>query len=618
MALLKIFAILTRREKYEATGIFLLMVITALIEMLGIGSISVFIALIAKSEIIHQNQILKYLYNLFSFSTNQEFLLFCGGALFLFIVVKNSLYFLTVYVQQIFLIEKRIRFTSLLFEDYLSRQYIFHLENNSATLFRNLGEVDNTFSGILQPLAQTLTEILVTICVIGLLLYSNFYLTIGAFFLVGGPSCIFYLFFQKKLKKLGEERFECNRVASQHMLEGLGCVKEIQLMDRYKFFSVRLNHSNTRLGSVRKHLEIINSVPKLTIEIVIFGSLVVFIMFLLRDQQALISILPTIGLFSVAAFRLMGSINRIVTGLNAIKFNKIVGTTVGKELLNLKRKELNFEMILEKSSSTSFFKRQIEFQKVSYCYPKMDKEAINKISVVIPINRSVAFVGSSGTGKTTLINLFLGLLQPSSGKIFVDGLDIQDHMAEWRKNIGYIPQTVYLCDDTLRHNIAFGLPDELIDDEKILAVIELAQLGSFVQELPHGVDTFVGEHGARISGGQRQRIAIARALYQDPSILVMDEATSSLDGETEANITNAIQQISKQKTLIIIAHRLSTIKNCDCIFFMENGKILDSGNFEKLYDRNTGFRRMLQASAFSDKKDEFVASSPVNHADILL
>jgi ATP-binding cassette subfamily C protein len=229
---------------------------------------------------------------------------------------------------------------------------------------------------------------------------------------------------------------------------------------------------------------------------------------------------------------------------------------------------------------------------VSYHYPSSEEEVLSEVSIEITQGTSVGLIGSSGAGKTTLVDVILGLLQPTEGKVLVDGVDIQQGLRGWQNQIGYIPQSIYLCDDTLRGNIAFGIPEEEISEEQVWSAVQLAQLQELVERLPQGLDTVVGERGVRLSGGQRQRVGIARALYHNPQVLVMDEATAALDNETEASIMEAVEKLSGEKTLIMIAHRLTTVKNCDCLYLMERGKVVDQGSYEELRDRNESFMRM--------------------------
>ncbi|WP_232225143.1 ABC transporter ATP-binding protein [Dactylococcopsis salina] len=241
-------------------------------------------------------------------------------------------------------------------------------------------------------------------------------------------------------------------------------------------------------------------------------------------------------------------------------------------------------------------KTQLRLDSVSYHYPNSEEQVLNQVSIEIPQGTSVGLIGSSGAGKTTLVDVILGLLQPTEGKVLVDGVDIQQGLRGWQNQIGYIPQSIYLCDDTLRGNIAFGIPEEEISDEQVWSAVRSAQLQELVERLPQGLDTVVGERGVRLSGGQRQRVGIARALYHNPQVLVMDEATAALDNETEAGIMEAVEKLSGEKTLIMIAHRLTTVKNCDCLYLMERGKVVDQGSYEELRDRNKNFMRMAKIS----------------------
>lgn len=307
------------------------------------------------------------------------------------------------------------------------------------------------------------------------------------------------------------------------------------------------------------------------------------------------AIIPILTLFAMATVRLMPSIQQLATLYTRLRYNIVSLDPIYNDLKELETASRKFvqERKLNKPLPLN---TEIEIRNVGYRYPDSDVQALRNISITIPKGKAVAFVGASGAGKTTMVDLILGLLSPEQGAVYVDGKDIRKNISGWQKNVGYIPQSIYLADETLRSNIAFGIPVDDIDDYKVMKAVRLAQLENLLDQLPEGLETIIGENGTRLSGGQRQRVGIARALYHDPEVLVMDEATSALDNITERQITKAIESLKGERTLIMIAHRLTTVKNCDTLYFMEGGRIVEVGSYEDLVHSNIHFKEMALES----------------------
>jgi ATP-binding cassette, subfamily B, bacterial PglK len=582
-----------KREKIELFGIFLLSLIIAILEMVGVGLILPFIGVITKPGIIHENSTLRSIYDILPVNSEWQFFIWFAFGLVAFIVAKNSIYAAVIYVQQNYLIGKRVYFTTLLYQDYLNRPYSFHLNNNSAMLLRNINQVDGIFSGILQPFFLIMTEALTIVCIICLLFYTNGFATLGAIILVLLPAYYIQMFLGRRFQKLGEGNFKFMAITSKLILEGLNGIKELKVMNRWKLFCVDFAKNALELGHIRRDQQLLNQAPRLILEVIIMGCFMSVIIYLLWQKHTVTDeILPVIALFGAASLRVMPSINKVISGFNQLEFSKILQSTICVDLIESKRKDIDSQFDETSTYSKSEFEHSIKLQSLSYRYQETEQDAVHNISLEIPRGSSVGFVGHSGAGKSTLVDMILGLLPPDRGEVLFDGRDIQQHKAEWRRCIGYIPQEIFLCDDTLRRNIAFGIPDQFIDESSLAKVIKIGHLESVLDQLPKGLDTILGERGVRLSGGERQRIAIARALYHDPSVVLMDEATSALDGETEIEITRAIEELRGDKTLIIVAHRLSTVKKCDCVYFLVNGEIRDSGKVEDLLAENPEYRKM--------------------------
>jgi ATP-binding cassette subfamily C protein len=589
----QILSLFNKREKFEMFGIFLLTMLVAMMEMVGVGMVFPFIGLITNPGIIHENSFLRFTYNILPVHSEWQFFIWFSFGFLAFIIIKNGFYAIVIFIEQNYLIGKRVHFTTLLYHDYMNRPYSFHLNNNSAMLFRNINQVDGIFSGILLPFSQIMTETLTIISIVCLLLYANIIVTLGAIVLAVIPGYFIQNILSGRFRKLGEENFKYIGITSKNILEGLNGIKELKVMDRWKLFCVNFAKDSLKLGNIRRDLQIMNQAPRLTLEVIMMMCFISVIVWLLWQNHAIgKDILPTIALFGAATFRLAPSVTKVISGFNQLEYSRILQNTICVDLIQAKSKNMKLEFDEIITDPKSELKHSIKLQQVSYRYQGSEHDAVRGISVEIPKGASVGLVGHSGSGKSTLIDIILGLLPPDNGIVSFDGRDIQQHMTEWKKCIGYVPQDIFLCDDTLRRNIAFGIPDQLIDEESVLKVVQISQLESVVEQLPDGLDTIIGERGVRLSGGERQRIAIARALYNDPDVLLMDEATSALDGETESEITKAIEKLKGNKTMIIIAHRLSTIKECDCVYFMQDGEIKDFGKFEDLLVKNLDYRKM--------------------------
>jgi ATP-binding cassette subfamily C protein len=348
------------------------------------------------------------------------------------------------------------------------------------------------------------------------------------------------------------------------------------------------------------YLRTFSDLPRLLIEGLVMGSVLLVVGFMLLLKQDMQTLIPTLGLFAMAAVRLMPSMNRILSGLTSARY---YSASVNNIYHDLKELENVPSSPNERVVSESFsFNQSIKLENISFRYHGAEKDSLKDVSLTILKGQSIAFVGPSGAGKTTIVDALLGLLEPGSGRVLVDGVNINTNLAGWQQKIGYIPQPIYLSDDTIKRNVAFGVEDDKIDDEQVWTALRAAQLEDFIVSLPDKLDTLVGEHGVRISGGQRQRIGIARALYHNPEILVLDEATAALDNETESEVTKAIEALSGTKTIIAIAHRLTTVRNFDCLFFMKDGKIVDAANFENLLQNNIDFQKMAKPVSFSDSR----------------
>ena len=403
--------------------------------------------------------------------------------------------------------------------------------------------------------------------------------TILSALLLGTSVTIFFKLFRKKISTLGEIRQQASGQMIKWINQGLGANKEVKVSGKEQFFIKSFAEQSQLYANTRRFNQLLNEVPRMFIETIVVTTILIIMLFIILRGGDITTLLSTMGLFAMAAFRLMPSINRMVGAVTSIKYNYPALDVIYEDLLVNEENELlvnkNINLNKQQNVIKRTFHQGIKLENVFYRYPNQLEYNIYDVSLEIPVGKSVAFVGPSGAGKTTIVDIILGLLNPEKGRVLVDGKELKEQLTLWQKKIGYIPQSIYLSDDSIRHNVAFGMDDKEIDDDAVWRALRDAEMKEFIEKMPEGLDTFVGERGVRLSGGQQQRIGIARALYHNPEILFLDEATSALDTDTEKEIMKAIDGLKGEKTLIIIAHRLSTIENCDMVFQMQNGKIVE-------------------------------------------
>lgn len=571
----KINFILNRKQKIRLIQLTLIIIVGAFLELLGVSMIMPFMDVIMDPNVINRKVYLRFFYLLFHFETANQFLVFVAFLLIIVYVIKN-LYIAAMYdAQYRFTFRNQKRISSRLYECYLKQDYLFYVKNNSAELLRNINnDVSLFFNTVLQFL-QLITEISVCLVLFIYLFLMNKTITISVSIFLLIFVLAFMRLFQDKLKHLGEKNREYSAKMTKWLLQGMGGIKEIKIMHREQFFCDQYDKSYSGYAECQRKYSLLSILPRPVMETFCVSGLLLVVAFKLARGVEMSYFVTTMSVFAVAAFRMLPSFNRITNNLNGIMFGI---PSVDKIYEDLKQAALLMEKINEREQEESCFcfSDNITVDSLTFSYPGVEKPVLKNISLKIPKNSSVAFIGTSGAGKTTLADIILGLMEPQMGNIYVDGKDIQGHMKTWQKKFGYIPQMIYIMDDTIKNNIILGISEEDLDEGRLWNAIEEAQLLEFIQELEEGIDTVIGENGMRMSGGQRQRIGIARALYHDPEILILDEATSALDSETETAVMNAINKFSGNKTMIIIAHRLTTIKDCDIVYKVDDQKVVET------------------------------------------
>lgn len=458
-----------------------------------------------------------------------------------------------------------------LFTGYLRQPYPFHLKRNSAELIRNaMGQVQELMSAVVACMTITLESLILS----GILILMLVVEPVGTLIVAttfGLASWGFYHFTQGRILHWGKAYQHHEGLRIQYLQEGLGAAKDVKLLGCEKEFIDRYQARNLGSAQVGKWRTILQSLPRLWIELLAVAGMVAIVLLMIAQNSPMETLVPTLGLFAATAFRFMPSVNRLLNAIQNVRFTWPVIHNLHQELSLLEEAEP-----LNKYSPLPF-KKDLVLENVSFRYPSTKALALKEINLSIRQGKAVGFIGSTGAGKSTLVDIILGLLVPVNGVVKIDGIDIQTNPRGWQDQIGYVPQSIFLTDDTIRSNIAFGLSGDQVKDVVIWDSLRSAQLEQFVKGLPEGLDTRIGEGGVRLSGGQRQRIGIARALYHNPSVLVLDEATSSLDTITESDFMDAVCTLKGDKTLIIVAHRLTTIERCDYLFRLENGKIVEEG-----------------------------------------
>ncbi|UCV06687.1 ABC transporter ATP-binding protein [Dechloromonas denitrificans] len=570
--LAKIRSLLTAAERRAAVVLFGLMLIGMVLETLGVGLVVPVIALILQGDLLALHPALVvHLGSLGSMSQRELIvvaMLGLVGAYFL----KNAFLAFLIGKQTHFAYNVQEKLSQRLFTIYLRQPYTFHLQRNSAELVRNItGEV-GILTGVLTSGLLMLTELLVTAGVACLLLLVEPVGALLAVLVFCGSAWVFNRLTRERITRWGIERQIHDGLRLQHLQQGLGGAKDVKLLGRESEFLAQFQTHNAKSTRIWRLLATLQSYPRLMFEMLAVSGLAVLVLSMLAQQRDLSSIVPTLGLFAAAAFRLMPSVNRILTAVQNLRYTLPVVASLHRES-QLPAPDLKAAVVTNRPP----FGNVLTISELVYQYPGASRLALEGVSISIRRGESVGLIGASGSGKSTLVDVILGLLEPGGGVVQVDGDDIQQCLRYWQDQIGYVPQSIYLTDDTLRRNVAFGLRDDEIDEAAVQRAIESAQLDTFVNSLPEGLRTIVGERGVRLSGGQRQRIGIARALYHDPAVLVLDEATSALDTATESSVMEAVSALHGSKTIIIVAHRLSTVEKCDRLIRLEAGHVVAEG-----------------------------------------
>ena len=596
----KVYSLFSKRDRFKFFIIFLLMLVASLFEVLGIGMIPAFVITMAEPDKVLG---MKYIGSVLSYLgiTTAKSLIFTGAFTLLVVYLLKNVYLTYFnYLRSRFVYRRKIYLQNRIFKAYMTAPYTFYLSKNSAELLRNVrSEVSSLISGTIFPVFNITLNLIMFLLIISGLIFLEPLITIVTIFIMGGIGFTFLRITQKKTLDSGKTQRLARGDMNRMVLQGLGGFKDSRVLNREKLFLEQYDKFAKENMKASIYQTVVKSLPKPIIEILLVVGILSITLIMVSEGREFSEIITILTLFGVSAVKLMPIFNSLIQQITTIRYSAYSVYAIFDDLDLLENKYMDFRKKILETKEKLELKNEIVLDNVSYRYPdpedssvKADEYAVKDINLTIKKGSAIAFVGESGAGKTTLVDVILGLLSPETGAIYVDGKDIAENPRGWMKNIGYIQQSNYLIDERVFRNIAFGIPDEEVDKEKLNEAVKAAQLEELIERLPNGLRSKVGERGIRLSGGQQQRIAIARALYNDPQVLIMDEATSALDNITEKYVIEAIERLRGDRTIIMIAHRLTTVRNCDIIYMLEEGEIIAQGTYDELLETSSEFRRM--------------------------
>lgn len=572
----KLSSILDRQQKMKIAGLMVMILIGGLLETAGVSLVLPLLSAILDQENFAANGAVIYFMKVLHLENINSFIYLLLAALIFMYVLKAGYLLLSTYMQSRFVNRNRCRCTTNLLSQYLHRPYEYYLYAETSTILRTIyGDMDNIFNLLLQCM-NLAAELVVSVCLGLFLLVMDFKMMLVVVGLLLGVTIFITKVVKPRLNAVGEAAREEQAGLYKWILQSVTGIKDVKVHNKADYFTSRYYENASAYANYQVQNNVLSNLPRLMIETISIVGILLYVGFSMAAGVEMASLLPLISAFALAAMRLLPSVNRVNTYIANIAYyesalNYIYENVDTKALSSQEEKDAyrldNPNMI------PITLKQEIELKDITFAYPNTDKKIFDHAAMKIPVGKSVGVVGASGAGKTTVVDVLLGLLKLQGGTITSDGRNIFDNYGAWLSHVGYIPQSIYMLDDSIRNNIAFGVKEEEIDDVRIWEVLDQAQMKTFVEELPDGLDSQIGERGVRISGGQRQRLGIARALYHDPELLIFDEATSALDNDTETAIMEAIDTLHGQKTMVIIAHRLRTIENCDMIYEVKDGKI---------------------------------------------
>ncbi len=588
----QLFNLLTKSQVKRFYILQILVLVMAFMEIIGVASIIPFMTLVGDMSQLQQNTIIAKIYNLSGIASETQFLLLLGIGVLIVLFIAATISMFTTWSISMFATKVGAEISDRLYTYYLKQNWLFHSSVSSAQLTKKIAiEASRVTGGIIMPLMQLNARAVLAIFMsLSIFIYDPKVAVTGLVVFAFAYSILFKLV-RIRLQQNGKVVSEVNEQRFRLMNEGFGGIRDVLLLGRGNYFIKRFNRTGNKLAYSQGTNSALTQVPRYFVELIAFGSMISLVLYLIASHDGDLGlILPILSVYALAGFKLLPAFQQIYASVAGIKGNIAAFESIQNDFIKSAQKQ--GEKITEEQNYLCP-KKKISLENIIFTYPTLEEPTLNCLSISIQANSIVGIVGPSGAGKSTLIDILLGLLEPQQGKLKVDNKIINEQtVRSWQNTIGFVGQHIFLSEGTIAENVSFGLPVDQIDLVEIRKALKLAHLSEFVSTLKYGIHTKVGERGVQLSGGQRQRLGIARALYHKAEVLVFDEATSSLDGISEKMIMEAIQNFGGEKTIILIAHRLKTVKNCDQIFYLENGRVIDKGTYQELIKSNKNFKIM--------------------------
>ena len=592
----ELYHLLTREQRSKLLRLQILVVLMSLAEIAGVISIGPFMALVGNMQQLQGDGLLADFYRASGLTEPQDFLFWLGVGVLVVLTLAAATSMVTVWRLSLYGNEVGAELGSRLFRHYLHQDWLFHASGNSSQLTSRIAqEAQRITMAIISPLMQINAKlVMASLMALAIFLFKPLVAVVGLA-IYGLAYLILYRTVRRRLLANGEAITRANNQRFKLMSEGFGGIKDVLLLNRQDTLTHRFDAASHEFARAWGATQALSQVPRYAMELAAFGSVIFLILYLLASHEGNPgAILPVLAVYALAGFKLLPAFQRVYEGVSQIRGNLTAFEALRDDLrASLPQAERGQGKSPDTDQTHWTPKESIELRNITFRYPGKQEPALSDLNLRIPANGVIGLVGTSGSGKSTAIDLLLGLIAPESGEVLIDGQTLtRENRSAWQNSIGFVPQAIFLADSSIRENIAYGLPTDAVDDHKVRRAASMAHLDELLSELPDGLGTRVGERGVQLSGGQRQRIGIARALYHDPGVLVLDEATSALDGITEQLVMDAIHDFAGKKTIIMIAHRLTTVRPCDTIFIMADGRVTDRGTFDELASRNKVFRRM--------------------------
>ncbi|MFV8570503.1 ABC transporter ATP-binding protein [Marinobacter sp. SBS5] len=592
----ELYSLLTKEQRKKLVRLQALVVLMSFAEIASVVSIGPFMALVGDISQLEGKGILADVYSASGLEGPRDFLFWLGIGVLLVLGVAACISMFTSWRLSMYGTRVGSELGNRLFKHYMHQPWLFHVTGSSSQLTNRIVQESGRITGqIINPLMQMNAKLVMAIFMaMAVIVYDPMVALVGLT-IFSSTYFLLYRIIRRRLVLNGRHISEAQQIRFKLMGEGFGGIKDVLLLGRQQDFIDRFQAASEKFATAQGTTQVLSQVPRHAIELIAFGSVIFLVLYLLAAHKGdLGSILPVLSVYALAGLKLLPAFQQIYTGLSQIRGNLASFDAVRDDMRASSVQKVRSGVPV---SGRLAPQKCIQLKSLVFSYPGQEEPALKNLNITIPVNGVVGLVGASGSGKSTVIDLLLGLIEPQEGNLLIDGQPLTlKNVRAWQNSIGFVPQSIFLADSSIRENIAFGLPPEAVDEEKVIRAASMAHLDEILAELPNGLDTRVGERGVQLSGGQRQRIGIARALYHDADVLVLDEATSALDGITEKLIMDAIHDFSGSKTIIMIAHRLATVRQCDAIYLLEKGEVTDQGTYGELASRNVIFKRMVEHS----------------------